>query len=106
MKGTLGQGKLTFILPHESETASPDRSTCLTLTEYHDYQADITGIVKDNWTDVKLVFRKDFSQPQSTPPSQHVDIESVLEDENLIKWNWNGEENQKIDLWIDEVELF
>jgi hypothetical protein len=30
----------------------------------------------------------------------------VLEDENLIKWNWNGEENQKIDLWIDEVELF
>lgn len=106
MKGTAGKGKLFFVLPHESRLASPDHSSCITLTEYHDYQADITHHMKKDWTDVKLVFRKDFSQPSSTTPSQKVGIETVLEDENLIKWRWNGEQNETIDLWIDNVELF
>lgn len=106
MKGIAGKGKLFFVLPHESRIATPDHSSCKTLTGYHDYQADITGYVKNNWTDVKLVFRKDFNQPDETLDSQKVDIESVLEDENKIQWRWNGEQNQKIDLWIDNVELF
>jgi hypothetical protein len=103
MKGTIERGKLFFVLPHESRTPTPDRSSCMTLTGYNDYQADITDLVKDNWTDVKLVFGKDFSRP--VPSSQKLNIETVLEDENLIKWKWNGEKNQKIDLWIDDVEF-
>jgi hypothetical protein len=106
MKGTFGQGRLFFILPHESRTVSPDRTHCLTLTGYNDYQVDITGFVKDDWKLVSLVFRKDFSQPLNTPPSQRVDIEKVIEDENQIMWKWVGEKERQIDLWIDDVELF
>ena len=78
----------------------------MTLTGYNDYQTDITGLIKDDWTDVKLVFRKDFSQPSSTLPDQKVDVETVLEDQNLIKWKWAGGNDQDIDLWIDEIELY
>jgi hypothetical protein len=106
MKGTSGQGRLFFILPHESRTASQDRTHCLTLTGYNDYQADITGLVKKEWKVVSLTFRKDFNQPLNTPSPQKVDIEKVLEDENQIKWKWVGDKNQQIDLWIDDVELF
>ncbi len=106
MKGKAGSGKLFFILPHESRTPSPDRNSCMTLTGYNDYQTDITGLIKDDWTDVKLVFRKDFSQPSSTLPDQKVDVETVLEDQNLIKWKWAGGNDQDIDLWIDEIELY
>jgi hypothetical protein len=106
MKGVCGKGRLLFILPHQSQTATPDQSSCMTLTGDHDYQADITGHVKKEWIDVKLAFGKDFTQPANTPDSQQVAIETVLEDENLLQWRWYGEQNQTIDLWIDNVELF
>jgi len=104
MKGKIERGRLYFVLPHESRISSPDRRSCLSLTGNNDFQADITGLVKDYWVDVKLFFRKDFSRPFQS--SQKLNIETVLEDEKLIKWMWNGEKNQKIDLWIDEVQLF
>jgi hypothetical protein len=106
MKGTIQRGRLLLVLPHESRTPSPDRSSCMTLTGGNDYQADISDRVKGDWADVELVFRKDFSRPSTAPASQKLDIETVLEDENMIKWKWTGGNNQKIDLWIDEVELF
>lgn len=106
MKGSAGAGRLLFILPHESNRASADNTSCMTLTGYNDYQADITAKVRDEWTTVKLVFRKDFQRPIAAAPSENVDIESVLEDEKLIKWKWGGKNNQKVDLWIDDVELF
>jgi hypothetical protein len=106
MKGDVGKGRLLFILPHESNRSSADNSTCMTLTGYNDYQADITAKVRDEWTTVKLLFRKDFNRPIAVKPSEKVKIESVLEDEKMIKWKWSGEEKQKIDLWIDDVELF
>jgi hypothetical protein len=106
MKGTIGQGRLFFVLPHESNEASQDRSSCMTLTGNNDYQADITGLVKNNWMNVKLIFRKDFRRTVAISPLQKIDIKTVLADEKLIKWKWYGEKNQKLDLWIDEVELF
>lgn len=106
MKGTAGKGNLFFILPHESRKALPDHSSCVNLTDYHDYQTEITRFVKNEWTDVKLFFRKDFKQPSGTPDSLKVKIETVLEDENKIQWRWIGKQKQRIDLWIDNVELF
>lgn len=106
IKGESGRGNLLFVLPHQSREALSDRSSCISLTGYHDYQTDITGLLNEKWTDVKLVFRRDFRQPSGTPDSCKVNVEAVLEDENLIQWLWKGEKNQTIDLWIDNVELF
>jgi len=106
MKGKLGKGKLLFILPYESNRASENHNTCMTLSGYNDYQADITDMVGSDWTDVRLHFRKDFRRPAKVPAYQKLAIETVLGDEKSIKWKWCGEPGQKIDLWIDEVELF
>ncbi|OPZ62534.1 MAG: hypothetical protein BWY84_01154 [Candidatus Aerophobetes bacterium ADurb.Bin490] len=58
--------------------------------------------MKNEWTDVKLDFYKSFKQPKGAT----VKIEKVLENANRIKWEWNGNKGEKMDLWIDEIEFY
>jgi len=102
MKGNIAGGALYFILPHESGEPDENKTSCVSLTGNNDYMADISGSVKNEWTDVKLDFYKSFKQPKGAT----VKIEKVLENANRIKWEWNGNKGEKMDLWIDEIEFY
>ncbi|PKL90488.1 MAG: hypothetical protein CVV21_12530 [Candidatus Goldiibacteriota bacterium HGW-Goldbacteria-1] len=102
MKGNIAGGALYFILPHESGEPDENKTLCQSLTDNNDYTADISGLVKSEWTDVKLDFYKSFKQPKGTT----VKIDKVLENANRIKWEWKGNKGEKMDIWIDEIQFY
>jgi len=102
IKGNIGKGGLCFILPHESGEPDENKQFCRSLTGNNDYKADISRFVKNEWSDVKLDFKKSFKQPDG----ETVKIEKVLENANRIKWQWNGGSGEKLDLWIDEIKFY
>jgi len=106
MKGRAGSGTLHFMLPHLSKLPSADMASCQSITNSHDYQTPLTGKITQDWTEVKLAFKRDFSQPDKTPVESRVNIRDVLENASCIQWHWIGIPGQSIELWIDDVELY
>jgi hypothetical protein len=106
IKGDLKQGKLFFILPYESENCITERLTCESLTDYADYEKDISNYVTDDWQTVMIDFRKDLSQPFWVKKDKIVDIEKVLETVHLFKWQYKNGNGEVMDIWIDDVELY
>jgi len=106
IKGKITSGKLYFILPYEGSDCLPERLTCKSLTNYADYEKDITEEVKADWTMVVIDFRKDLIQPYWTPNNAVVPIDKVLENVHLFKWQFKNGDGQVVDFWIDNVRLF
>ncbi|MCX8093447.1 MAG: hypothetical protein N3E50_04700 [Candidatus Goldbacteria bacterium] len=106
IKGNLQQGQLFFILPYESENCISERLTCESLTDYADYEKDISNYVKEDWQTVMIDFRKDLSQPFWVKKDKIVDIEKVLESVHLFKWQYKNGNGEIMEIWIDDVELY
>jgi|DewCreStandDraft_4_1066084.scaffolds.fasta_scaffold03311_8 hypothetical protein len=105
-KGVVEAGEVKFILPYEARAVDNSRGICKNLTGYGDYEADITKYISPQWKEVKIIFRKDLKQPLWVSKEKRIDIERVLSDAKLFKWQYSKGEGHKIDLWIDDIELF
>ncbi len=106
IKGKVETGEVKFIFPHEARLVDTGRFRCRTLTGYADYEADITKDITPQWKQVKLVFRKDLKQPSWAKPEEQVNIEKVLSNANLIKWQYSKGNGHKVDIWIDKLEFY
>ena len=106
VKGNLQGGTLSFILPYESSECVPARKTCKSMTEYADYEANISGLVTPEWTTVVINFRNDLKQPEWTPKDDIFPVDEVLENVHLFKWQYKNGNGKVIDLWIDDLVLF
>jgi hypothetical protein len=106
IKGRVEAGKVVFIFPHEAHVIDKSRGICKSLTSYADYEADITKYITPNWKKVKINFRKDLKQPDWAKPENRYDIEKVLSDANLIKWQYENGGGHKVDIWIDKLEFY
>jgi len=106
IKGKMPWGKITFSIPHEGSAPDKSGKKCETLTSYADYEANISKYISSDWTEVKLNFRKDFKQPHWAKDADRVDIEAVLADANMLKWQWTEGKGTELDLWIDDLELY
>jgi hypothetical protein len=105
VKGKIVSGLVSVIIPHES--AQPDKLlfTCRNLTNYEDFEADITKRITPDWKVVRLDFRKDFKQPGWTKKENITDMETVLSNANLLKWQFKGS-GGVVDIWIDDLQLY
>jgi hypothetical protein len=106
VKGKITSGNLLFILPAESNDCIPERLTCKSLTGYADYEKDITADVGAKWATVAIDFRKDLSQPYWASGNAKMDVEHVLENVHLFKWQYKNGLGEQIELWIDDVQLY
>jgi hypothetical protein len=107
IKGSVPSGELVFIIPHESREVDVSRNICRTLTNYADYECDITGRITADWKTVSINFRKDLKQPANAKPEELAGIEKVLADANAIKWHYrNASGGGRIDIWLDDLELY
>lgn len=106
VKGSLEGGKLYFILPYESNECVPDRMTCKSMTDYADYEADISGQVTGEWTTVVINFKDDLKQPEWTVKNKVFPVDKVLENVHLFKWQYKNGNGKVMDLWIDDLILF
>lgn len=106
VKGSIPSGNLVFVLPHESNECIMERLTCKSLTDYADFEKDITADVGEKWATVAIDFRKDLSQPYWTPAKAKTEIERVLENVHLFKWQYKNGNGEQIEVWIDEVQLY
>ncbi len=106
IKGTLPAGQLMFVLPHESNNCIRERLTCKSLTDYADYEEDITKHVTREWTTVMINFRLDLKQPFWVSGENKVDVDKVLENVHLFKWQYKNGNGKPVEIWIDDVELF
>ncbi len=106
IKGKVEGGRVVFILPHEARVIDKSRGICKSLTSYADYEADITKNITPDWKEVKINFRKDLKQPDWVKPDERFDIEKVLSDANLIKWEYENGDGHKVDIWIDKLEFY
>jgi len=106
VKGNVEAGEVKFILPYEARVVDETRGICKNLTSYGDYEVDITKNITNEWREVKIYFRKDLKQPSWVSSEKRVNIEKVLSDAKLIKWQYGNGCGYKIDLWIDDIELF
>jgi len=106
IKGDLKQGRLSFILPHESEECIRERMTCKSLTGYADYEYDITNMVAGQWKTVVIDFRKDLKQPFWVKEEHRFEIDDVLSSVHLFKWQYKNGNGELMDVWIDDLELY
>ena len=106
VKGKLEGGQLHFILPYESGECVADRKTCKSLTNYADFENDITARVHEDWSTVIINFRTDLKQPGWTPKDSEAVIEKVLANVHLFKWQYKNGSGKVMDLWIDDLVLF
>ena len=106
IKGKVEAGKIVFILPHEARVIDKSRAICKSMTSYADYEADITKYITPDWKEVKINFRKDLKQPDWAKPEERFDIEKVVSDANLIKWQYENGGGHKVDIWIDNLEFY
>ncbi|MCE5299549.1 MAG: hypothetical protein LLG37_01580 [Spirochaetia bacterium] len=105
VKGSIASGRVYFVLPYEDTLCEPERMTCGSLTDYADYEADITKFLGDEWTTVMLDFKNDLKQPDWTPDRSRVKIDNVLETVHLFKWQFKYCSGP-FELWIDDIELY
>lgn len=106
LKGRITSGNLIFAIPHESNECVMERLTCRSLTGYADYEKDITADVGEKWKTVFIDFRKGLSQPYWTSSAAKTDINKVLENVHLFKWQYKNGTGEEIELWIDDVQLY
>jgi hypothetical protein len=106
IKGKVDTGEVVFIMPYEARAVDKSRGICKSMTSYADYEADITKDITPGWKQVKLVFRRDFKQPTWAKPEEQVNIERVLANENLIKWEYRKGNGHRVDIWIDKLEFY
>jgi hypothetical protein len=106
IKGLVETGEVKFIMPYEARAVDKSRGICKSMTSYADYETDITKYITPEWKQVKLVFRKDFKQPFWTKTAEQVNIEQVLANENLIKWQYSRGAGHRVDIWIDKLEFY
>ncbi len=106
IKGDLKGGKLRFILPAETNQCDIARMTCISRTDYADYEYEITDKVSGEWQNVSINFRDDLKQPVWTPEKYRVDIESVLKDVHLFKWQYKNGSGEQMEIMLDDVALF
>jgi hypothetical protein len=106
IKGSLPSGKLSFILPYESGECDRVNVTCKSLTEYADYEKDITPLVTGNWATVTIDFRNALKQPSWTPAKNLINIEKVLQNVHLFKWQYENGNGSLADIWLAQVELY
>jgi len=106
IKGSVTAGKVMFIIPHEGKAADKNMNTCGSLTDYADYETDITKTITADWKTVRLDFKKDFKQPVWAKKENLVSIDEVLADANLIKWQYKEGKGSQVDIWIDDLQLF
>lgn len=106
IKGKIEAGEVKFIIPHEARAVDGARGICKNLTGYGDYETDITKHISSEWKEAKIYFKRDLKQPSWVTADKRIDIEKVLSDAKLIKWQYSGENGSKIDLWIDDIEFF
>jgi hypothetical protein len=106
IKGSLPSGRLSFILPYESGECDTQKTTCKSLTDYADFEKDITVQVTDEWTTVVIDFRSALKQPSWTPSKSAVKIEKVLQNVHLFKWQYENGNGSLADIWLAQVELF
>ncbi len=106
IKGKIEAGEVKFILPYEARAVDETKGICKNLTGYVDYEVDITKHITPEWKEVKIFFRKDLKQPDWVAKEKRVDIEKVLSDAKLIKWQYEKGQGYKMDLWIDDIEFF
>jgi hypothetical protein len=105
VKGSLEGGRLSFILPYESSECVPARKTCKSMTDYADYEADISDRVTPEWTTVTINFREDLKQPQWAPKGDIFPVEEVLGSVRLFKWQYKNGNGRVMALWIDDLVL-
>jgi hypothetical protein len=106
IKGNTAGGGVNFILPHESNKCVKERMTCESLTNYADYEKDITSSISGEWNEVTIVFRADLKQPDWAGRKYAADIEDVLKNVHLFKWQHKNGNGSPVEIWIDDVELF
>ena len=106
IKGSVKAGTVSVIIPHEGPVPEKDMFTCKSLTDYEDYESDITNSITDSWKTVRLDFKKDFKQPAWTKAGHVTAMDDVLADANLIKWQYKGGNGQAVDIWIDDLQLY
>ncbi|MBN2755048.1 MAG: hypothetical protein JXR81_09360 [Candidatus Goldbacteria bacterium] len=106
IKGNTAGGNVHFILPHESNNCIKERMTCESLTNYADYQKEITQYITGDWNEVNIVFRDDLKQPDWAGRKYAADIEDVLKNVHLFKWQHKNGSGAAVEIWIDDVELF
>ena len=106
IKGNTAGGGVSFILPHESNKCVKERMTCESLTNYADYEKDITLSISGEWNEVTIVFRADLKQPDWAGRKYAADIEDVLKNVHLFKWQHKNGNGSPVEIWIDDVELF
>ena len=104
VKGDLKGGQLFFVLPHESDKCIMERLTCESLTDYADYEANISSYVRSVWTTVTIDFKSTLKQPFWA--EKKAVIEDVLAAVHLFKWQYKNGTGEEMDLWIDDVELY
>ncbi|HDT15591.1 MAG TPA: hypothetical protein ENN55_05210 [Firmicutes bacterium] len=106
LKGELKGGTLRFILPYETNECDAERTTCKSMTNYADYEKDITEFAGDEWVQVVINFREDLRQPSWAGRKYSYDIQEVLKNMHLFKWQYTGPGGSEADFWIDDLELF
>lgn len=106
IKGKVEAGQVKFVIPYEARIIDKNRGVCKSLTSYGDYEADITGKIFSDWKEVKINFRKDLKQPSWISQEKRVNIEKVLSDAKVIKWEYSRGQGHYIDLWIDDIEFY
>jgi hypothetical protein len=106
VRGKITSGSLSFILPYESSECISERLTCKSLTDYADYEKDITADITDKWVTVMIDFKKDLSQPYWTPRDKTVQVEKVLDSVHLFKWQYRNGTGDLMDVWIADVQLY
>ncbi|MEI7542224.1 MAG: hypothetical protein WCJ94_03105 [bacterium] len=106
IKGSVELGRVMFIIPHEGSALDKKLFTCKSLTDYEDFESDITKDIGTKWKIVRLVFTKDFKQPNWTKPEHKVSMDEVLANANLLKWQYVDGKGHFVDIWIDDLQLF
>ena len=106
IKGTVEAGSVMFILPYEGTETDKMLNTCKSLTDYADYETDITDSITPEWKTVRIDFKKDLKQPDWAKKENLAAIDEVLADANLIKWQYKGGKGRKVDIWIDDLQLY
>jgi len=106
IKGAVTAGRVMFIIPHEGRIPDKNLNICTSLTNYADYETDITKKITADWKIVKLDFKKDFKQPAWAKKENLVTIDEVLSDANLIKWQYKEGQGHAVDIWIDDLQLY
>lgn len=103
MKGTLSGGRLIMNLPFTEKCM--DMNTPVSLTEWADYEANLTGKLKPDWTTVTLDLRKDFHQPKWAKQNAIIQIDKVLQNAKHMNLHFSSPDGDSIEVWIDEIEF-